>query len=173
MVRFRSQERLSPKTCQPNELVETILTLTESEATQRGIEVSRELSPDVRSMYLDADKIQQVLLNVIINAIQAMPEGGRLTLRSEWRERPPDGIEVEGEEEEQGVLIVAEDTGVGIPKDAMEKIYESFYTTKEEGTGLGLTIVRKIVRAHGGELALESEPGAGTRVGIWLPVGRP
>jgi signal transduction histidine kinase len=169
VLRFRSEERLSRKTCHPNELVETILILTESEAAQRGIGVSLELSRDVKSMELDADKIQQVLLNVIINAIQAMPEGGRLTLRSEWRERPPAGMEVEGREEEHGVLIVAEDTGVGIPEDAMEKIYESFYTTKEEGTGLGLTIVRKIVRAHGGELLLESEPEAGTRVGIWLP----
>ena len=169
VLRFRSQERLSRKTCHPNELIETILILTESEATQRGIEVSRELSPGVRNMELDADKIQQVLLNVIINAVQAMPEGGRLTLRSEWRERPPDGMEAEGREEEQGVLITAEDTGVGIAEDALETIFESFYTTKEEGTGLGLTIVRKIVRAHGGELLLESEPGAGTRVGIWLP----
>ncbi|MGW8323109.1 MAG: ATP-binding protein, partial [Thermodesulfobacteriota bacterium] len=72
-------------------------------------------------------------------------------------------------EELEGVYIVVQDTGVGIPEDAIEKIFESFYTTKEEGTGLGLTIVRKIVRAHGGELQLESEPGAGTRVGIWLP----
>ena len=157
------------KTCHPNELVETILILTESEATQRGIQLSRQLSADVRSMHLDADKIQQVLLNVIINAIQAMPEGGRLTVRSEWRERPPDGMEVEGREGQEGVLITAEDTGVGIPEDAIEKIFESFYTTKEEGTGLGLTIVRKIVRAHGGELTLESKPGAGTSVGIWLP----
>ncbi len=169
VLRFRSQERLSRKTCHPNELVETILILTESEAKQRGIQVSRQLSADVRSMDLDADKIHQVLLNVIINAIQAMPEGGRLTVRSEWRECPPEGMEVEGGEEQEGILITAEDTGVGIPEDAMEKIFESFYTTKEEGTGLGLTIVRKIVRAHGGELNLESTPGAGTRVGIWLP----
>jgi len=173
VLRFRSEERLSRKTCHPNELVETILILTESEAKQRGIQVSKELSADAGSMYLDSDKIQQVLLNVIINAIQAMPEGGQLTVRSEWRERPPDGMEVEGGEKREGVLLVTEDTGVGIPEDAVEKIFESFYTTKEQGTGLGLTIVRKIVRAHGGELTLESEPGAGTRVGIWLPsIGR-
>jgi two-component system sensor histidine kinase HydH len=169
VLRFRSQERLSRKTCHPNELIETILILTESEARQRGIQVSRQLSAEVRSMRLDSDKIQQVLLNVIINAIQAMPEGGRLTVRSEWRQSPPDGMEAEGGEEQEGVLITAEDTGVGIPGDAIEKIFESSYTTKEEGTGLGLTIVRKIVRAHGGELTLESTPGAGTRVGIWLP----
>lgn len=169
VLRFRSQERLSRKTCHPNELVETILILTESEAKQRGIQVSRQLSADVRSMDLDADKIHQVLLNVIINAIQSMPEGGHLTVRSEWREHPPDGLEVEGRVEREGVLITAEDTGVGIPEDAIEKIFESFYTTKEEGTGLGLTIVRKIVRAHGGELNLESTPGIGTRVGLWLP----
>jgi signal transduction histidine kinase len=80
-------------------------------------------------------------------------------------------MEVEGREGREGILITAEDTGVGIPEDAIEKIFESFYTTKEEGTGLGLTIVRKIVRAHGGELNLESTPGVGTRVGIWLPSG--
>ncbi len=169
VLRFRSQERLSRKICNPNELVETILILTESEAKQRGIHVSRQLSADVRSMNLDSDKIQQVLLNVIINAIQAMHEGGRLAVSSEWRECPPDGMEVEGGKEQEGVLITAEDTGVGIPEDAIEKIFESFYTTKEEGTGLGLTIVRKIVRAHGGELNLESKPGTGTRVSIWLP----
>jgi signal transduction histidine kinase len=169
VLRFRSQESLLRKACHPNDLVETILILTELEAKQRGIQVFRQLSEDVRNMHLDADKIQQILLNVIINAIQAMPEGGHLTVRSEWRQSPPDRMKVEGKEEQEGVLITAEDTGVGIPEDAMETVFESFYTTKEEGTGLGLTIVQKIVRAHGGELVLESEPGAGTRVGIWLP----
>ena len=82
--------------------------------------------------------------------------GGNV-LRTGWKSRAG--------KNEEGVLITAEDTGVGIPEDAIEKIFESFYTTKEEGTGLGLTIVRKIVRAHGGELNLESTPGAGTRVG--------
>ncbi len=169
ILRFRSQETLSRRTCNPNEHIETILTLMEQEMVERGIDVLPRLSEDVPVMNLDCDKLQQVLLNVIINAIQAMPDGGRLTVSSEWRECPPDQIAAEGGESREGVLITTEDTGVGIPEEALERIFESFYSTREEGTGLGLTIVRKIVRAHGGDIHIDSKVNVGTRLSIWLP----
>ncbi len=169
VLRFRSHERLSRQICHPNELVETILTLTQPEAEQAGIRIAQELSPNVEDMHLDSDKIQQALLNVIINGIQAMPDGGLLTVTSEWTDIARNASEAAEGEKQAGVIITVEDTGTGIPADAMDKIFDSFYTTKEEGSGLGLTIVQKIVRAHGGELSLESRPGVGTRVTIRLP----
>ena len=169
VLRFRSHERLSRQICHPNELVETILTLTQPEAEQAGIRIAQELSPNVEDMHLDSDKIQQALLNVIINGIQAMPDGGLLTVTSEWTDIARNASEAAEGEKQAGVIITVEDTGTGIPADAMDKIFDSFYTTKEEGSGLGLTIVQKIVRAHGGELNLESRPGVGTRVTIRLP----
>ncbi len=169
VLRFRSQETLSRKSCNPNEHIETILVLIEQEIAERGIHVLLRLSEDVQVMNLDCDKLQQALLNVIINAVQAMPDGGRLTVTSEWRDRPSDQMAAEGREAREGVLITIEDTGAGIPEEALERIFESFYSTKEEGTGLGLTIVRKIVRAHGGDIHLESKPDAGTCLSIWLP----
>ena len=120
-------------------------------------------------MQLDCDKINQVLLNLTINAIQAMPDGGTLNVTSKWINVVPD--EMEREQGSDGCLVISlQDTGGGILKDHLEKIFEPFYTTKEEGTGLGLAVVKKIIKAHKGSLQFDSVEGEYTRVLIDIPV---
>ncbi len=168
VLRFSSRERIRRKTCHPNEIIETILTLTRIEAGQRGIIVSTRLSGVVRPMELDPDKINQALLNLTINAIQAMPDGGSLKVISEWMGDIPDGMEIETRVE--GCLLVSlEDSGKGILNENIKQVFEPFYTTKEEGTGLGLSIVKKIIEAHNGRIQVDSAPDSGTKVTVWLP----
>jgi signal transduction histidine kinase len=108
----------------------------------------------------DAGALQQVLLNLVVNGIQAMPQGGPLR------------VEV-GARGDEAVLSVI-DAGVGIPEALRERIFEPFFTTKERGvgTGLGLCVVRDIVAEHGGSLAVESAPGQGTRIDVRLPLAQ-
>jgi PAS domain S-box-containing protein len=107
-------------------------------------------------MLLDREQIRRVLLNIIQNAVQAMPEGGRITLR----------IRVE----EGEVMVSVEDTGVGIPEENLSRIFTPLFSTKAKGVGLGLTISKQIVEAHGGEIILESEVGKGSTFTIRLPL---
>ncbi len=105
---------------------------------------------------MDAAQIKQVLVNLIKNAMQAMTRGGALT-----RARPGAG--------EDTVWVSVSDTGCGIPPEQINHIFEPFYTTKKKGTGLGLMIVQRIVRQHGGHIELESHVGQGTTFRIRLP----
>jgi signal transduction histidine kinase len=106
----------------------------------------------------DASQLQQVLVNLVVNAIQAMPMGGRLTLRT--AAAPPD------------LCLTVEDTGVGMSESVLGRIFTPFFTTKEvgQGTGLGLPVVHGIVTSHGGRIRVSSRPGAGSRFEIYLPV---
>jgi signal transduction histidine kinase len=120
----------------------------------RGVEVRREYAGET-AVRGDPQRLEQLLLNLALNAAEAMPEGGTLTLR------------VRGE----GGRVVAEveDTGVGIPADAVEKVFLPFYSTKPTGTGLGLALAARIVAAHEGTVNVKSEPGRGTILRISLP----
>jgi signal transduction histidine kinase len=105
---------------------------------------------------MDAAQIQQVLVNLIKNAMQAMTKGGTLTLTTG--------------EGAGGVWFSVNDTGGGIPQEQINRIFEPFYTTKAKGTGLGLMIVQRIVRDHGGRVELESRLEEGTQFRVWLPL---
>ena len=131
----------------------------------------------------DADQLRQVLWNLSLNALQAMPEGGELVLSSRVVSTPVaqgssqlDRREIGSAEEDAGdrgestwVEICVRDTGVGIDAEVQERIFEPFYTTKPKGTGLGLATVHRIVEAHGGVLKVKSEPGQGTEVAVAFP----
>lgn len=124
-----------------------------AELREAGVELSCGLADGGVHVAADAEKLEQVLLNLCRNAIEAMPEGGRLSLRAV------------GDDEQ--VIIEVEDTGPGLPDDI--DVFEPFATTKEEGTGLGLAIVRQIVLAHRGGIELDSHAGRGTTIRIVLP----
>src|SRR5262249_48193961 len=113
-----------------------------------------------RLVLMNRSELQQVLVNLMVNAIHAMPDGGRLTLRTfdlDVDERP-------------GVAIEVADTGSGMPADVMQRIFDPFFTTKRrEGTGLGLSISQMLVTRQGGRISVESEPGRGTAFVVWLP----
>jgi signal transduction histidine kinase len=105
---------------------------------------------------IDPTQTQQALVNLVKNAMQAMTRGGTLTMQT-------------GESAE-AVWVSVTDTGGGIPQEQINRIFEPFYTTKKKGTGLGLMIVQRIVRAHGGRIELESHVGRGTTFRLWLPL---
>ena len=142
-----------------NEVVEKTLDLLKPELDNRGLNVRTKLASRLPAAPADATQLQQVLVNLVKNAMQAMSRGGTLTLQTG--------------EGAAGVWVSVADTGSGIPQEQINRIFEPFFTTKKRGTGLGLMIVQRIVRAHGGKIELESHAGRGTTFRIWLPLREP
>ncbi|MGA2866652.1 MAG: ATP-binding protein [Verrucomicrobiota bacterium] len=139
-----------------NEAVHKTLGLLQPELDNRGLNVKTRLARQLPATPIDPTQIQQVLVNLIRNAMQAMTRGGTLSLQT-W-------------EGADGVWVSVADTGGGIPQEQLNRIFEPFYTTKKRGSGLGLMIVQRIVRAHGGRIELESQVGRGTTFRLWLPL---
>jgi PAS domain S-box-containing protein len=139
-----------------NDVVHKTLELLKPEVQNRGLSLRIHLARQLPATPIDPEQIQQVLVNLIKNALQATTKGGTLTLQT-------------GESSE-GVWVSVSDTGGGIPQEQINRIFEPFYTTKKKGSGLGLMIVQRIVRAHGGRIELESQVGRGTTFRIWLPL---
>lgn len=140
---------------QVNDVVRETVELLRPEVENRGIQVRERLARPLPTIPLDPAQIKQALVNLIKNAIQAMTKGGVLTLQTESAM--------------DGIWVNVADTGVGIPSDKVKRIFEPFYTTKKKGSGLGLMIVQRIVRDHGGRLELQSYVNEGTTFRIWLP----
>jgi len=138
-----------------NEVVRGTLELLRPELDNRRLNVQEKLARRLATARMDAGQIKQALVNLIKNAMQAMPPGGTLTIET-------------GQNTEEVWVSVA-DTGGGIAPDQVNQIFEPFYTTKQKGTGLGLMIVQRIVRQHGGHIELESRVGQGATFRIWLP----
>jgi len=143
-----------------NKIVSDGLYFLESRCAKEGIELIKKLAPDLPKIYSDQAQIHQVIVNLIVNAIQAMPEGGILTIRTELRD--------------DYVIIEVADTGKGIPEDIRKKIFLPFFTTKEvgDGTGLGLSVVHGIVTSQGGRIEVDSEMNKGSRFIISLPINQ-
>ena len=139
-----------------NEVVDKTLELLRPELENRGLTVTTKLQPRLPLAPLDVTQMQQVLVNLVKNAMQAMTRGGSLTLQT-------------GEGSE-GVWLSVADTGGGIPQEQINRIFEPFFTTKKKGSGLGLMIVQRIIRAHDGRIELESMVGRGTTFRLWLPL---
>jgi signal transduction histidine kinase len=118
----------------------------------------------------DTDRLQQVLINLLLNAVQAMPDGGALVVETREVRRTRPGLE-EGGAEQAFVAVAVRDNGVGVPDDIRDKIFDPFYTTKEGsgGTGLGLAVVSGIVKEHDGWIDVESNRGGGTVFRVYLP----
>jgi two-component system, sporulation sensor kinase E len=139
-----------------NEVVEKTLELLRPEVENRGVTVKTRLARNLTATPIDAAQLQQVLVNLVKNAAQAMTTGGTLTLQT-------------GETSED-VWVSVTDTGGGIPQEQINRIFDPFYTTKKKGSGLGLMIVQRIVRAHNGRIEVDSHEGRGTTFRIWLPL---
>ena len=159
VTQFLGAIRPSPvlmKICSLNDVVEKTLDLLRPEIENRGIAIKHKLARQLTATPIDATQIQQVLVNLVKNASQAMTTGGTLTLQTG--------------ENSDAVWVSVADTGGGIPQEQLNRIFEPFYTTKKKGSGLGLMIVQRIVRAHNGRIELESHVGKGTTFRIWLPL---
>jgi len=137
-------------------VVEKTLELLQPELDNRGLTVKKKLLQGLTATPIDGTQMQQVLVNLVKNAMQAMTRDGLLTLQTG--------------ESPDSVWVSVSDTGGGIPEEQISRIFEPFYTTKKKGTGLGLMIVQRIVRAHEGRIELESNVGKGTTFRIWLPL---
>lgn len=139
-----------------NEVAERALTLVASEAQQKGVELHRELEFTLPKLALDRNQMEQVFLNLLQNSLHATDAGGEIVLRTYLRDN--------------AIITEVADTGHGISKEHFGKIFDLYFTTKESGTGMGLSIVHRIVSEHGGRIEVESEVENGTRVKLIFPV---
>ena len=147
-------------------LIESILDLLDHEMRKQRIVVVKEWENGLPAVMGDPDQLQQVFLNLLLNAIQSMPGGG--TIRLSVASGPASG---EGlEEARRTVEISVEDSGTGMPKEVLRNIFNPFFTTKEKGTGLGLMVTQGIVQDHEGWIDVQSEPGKGSLFKVRLPV---
>jgi two-component system sensor histidine kinase HydH len=134
------------------------LKMIERDAQAKHIRVETDLSLDVSDVQIDPDRMNQVFLNLYLNAIEAMDDGGTLSVTMNQRK------------DLKSVRITVSDTGSGIEKEDLVHVFDPYFTTKQSGTGLGLAIVHNIIEAHKGEVRVVSETGRGTSVKIILPV---
>ncbi len=159
MLHFAKPKAAHFKEEEINEVVESSLAIFQTKLKKGNISLFFQKGEDLPKVWIDSHQIQQVLTNLILNALQSMDHGGTLTLRT-FRE------------EDQRVGIEVSDTGKGIPRAHLKKIFDPFFTTKSEGTGLGLSITLKILENHGATIDVESEEGKGSTFTIHLPVKR-
>jgi two-component system sensor histidine kinase HydH len=140
----------------PKKLLEDVSAITQEMASGKGVEFENEIEENLSPVWLDSDRMKEVLVNLAQNAIQATPSGGRVTLKASGN----------GE----NVKIQVTDTGDGIPPADLDKIFFPFFTTKPEGNGIGLAVCKEVVEAHGGKIEVDSKEGVVTLFTITLPV---
>jgi len=155
-LRFARVEPLQQTMEDPAALVNETLSMARREMAEQGVTVDLSVAPAIPAVPLDAQRIKQVLLNLLLNAAQAMPDGGLIDIRIDTEKR--------------WVRIAVSDTGRGIPREDVKMIFEPFFTTKEKGSGLGLALVAKVIEEHRGRIEVRSEPGKGTTFVLFLPV---
>ena len=158
MLSFSKPEEEKRKPVKIDELIEGILLVMEKQMREANIKVETSFGEEIPEVLASTNQMRQVFLNIFKNAKEAMPKGGTLFVRTKM--------------EDNRVLIQIQDTGVGIPNEIRDKIFEAFFTTKQKvkGVGLGLSVCYGIIRDHGGEIKIKSEEGKGTTFTISLPV---
>jgi two-component system, NtrC family, sensor histidine kinase HydH len=155
-LRFTKAHRLNLQPSDLNAQVDQVLDFYRPKAKQAGVEIIDYLTGNLPTVLLDRESFHGALLNLVLNAEQAMPDGGQIVVRTYGT---PDGVALD--------LI---DTGHGMDSETQTKVFDAFFSTKRGGTGLGLPTARRIVEGHGGQITLQSEVGRGTQITIKLPV---
>lgn len=160
LLTFARQSHLELSRVDVGQLLDTAITLVQYRVGDSGTRLSREIDADLPPIMGDAGRLTEVFVNLVNNAIDAMPNGGRLVVRAHPNHQPGGGVRVE-----------VKDTGHGIPPDQLQRIFDPFFTTKDpgRGTGLGLSISHGIVKDHGGQIWAESQPDGGTTLVVTLP----
>lgn len=165
---FAAPQETHPRPCHLGEVLEDVLLWTGKEARSHGITVEyRYCAQEVPPLWGDPNQLNQVLLNLVLNAIHAMKSGGRITIGMCGPLRPEDR-----DAQVQRMRFCIDDTGEGIPPEILPKIFDPFFTTRSSGSGLGLAVVKKIVVQHGADILVESSPGRGTRFTLVWPVAK-
>jgi two-component system NtrC family sensor kinase len=162
LLEFSRQSETRQEPVDINEVLVKTLNLIESQALFFNVDVLREWQPDLPQVEGDGSELQQVFMNLIVNAVQSMSEKGTIRIVTRY-DAAADQVEVN-----------VADTGRGIPRELIDRIFDPFFTTKAsgQGTGLGLSIAYGIITKHGGTIAVESELGVGTRFTIRFPATR-
>jgi signal transduction histidine kinase len=155
--------RLDPCSCDVGAVVRDTAALVQHKARDQAVGVEVNAPPGLPATVADPELLKTCVLNLVLNAFEAMPGGGRLSL----------AVRLEGSPGAPTIAVLVSDTGVGMPPEAAAIAFEPYFSTKEAGVGLGLALVRRIVEGHGGSVALESAPGQGTTVRLLLPVRDP
>ncbi|HZH82970.1 MAG TPA: ATP-binding protein, partial [Phototrophicaceae bacterium] len=148
-------------------VVENITRILETQAKEKNVAIFREFSENLPKVWIDREQMKQVFMNLILNAIQAMQQGGSLSIAT--RSVARSGADPVGE----FVQVEVRDTGIGIPEDNLQHIFDPFFTSKDEGSGLGLAVSHQIVQEHGGFVTVESTVGKGTAFFVHVPVAKP
>ena len=142
--------------CNIEEILEKNIAFLASQIKAEGCVIEKHSGKNIPEITADANMLYQAFLNILLNAMQSMPDGGKI------------GVEVGSND--NTVIVHFEDEGQGIPKDLFDKIWDPFFTTKEKGTGLGLGIVKNIIESHGGRIQIDNRPVCGARITVELPV---
>ncbi len=161
LLLFARPQSGRPSLCGIEAVVEKTLAGIELQLADAGVALERDFAADLPELWLDPDLVHQVFLNLSLNAIQAMPQGGTLTVTTGMRRYRT---------RRSFVDVSFTDTGQGIPKEAMEKIFDPFFTTRSMGTGLGLSISLQIVRDHGGVITAKNNPSGGATLRVSFPL---
>jgi signal transduction histidine kinase len=146
-----------------NDLLSKRIAFLKAEFEQNDVAVREVYGSDLPPLNVDAAMIDRAVTNIVLNAVQAMPDGGLFTVETKAVGSGPD----------HAITIGFSDTGMGIDSERMANIFTPFFTTKTKGTGLGLAIVQKIIDTHGGRIHVDSSNGQGTTFTVWLPVSSP
>jgi two-component system sensor histidine kinase HydH len=160
LLEFARPLAIQKKRTSLQSLINHSLKMIENQAQEKNIEIEKSFTSETLEAVVDPDRMSQVLLNLYLNAIQAMEGKGGLLTVSLSREK---GVHPSSR-------VTVKDTGTGIAKEDLEHVFDPYFTTKQSGTGLGLAIVHKIIESHQGEIRVESEPGRGTMVSFYLPL---
>jgi len=149
-----------------NDVVDNIARILDSQAKEKSVEILRRFGDDLPKVWIDREQMKQVFMNLILNAIQATKDGGSIVLSTR--------ISAKSDTEliREYVQIEVRDSGIGIPQENLEQIFDPFFTSKDEGSGLGLAVSHQIVQEHGGFVTVESSLGKGTVFFVHVPVGK-
>lgn len=153
---FARPAALELETHDLNQALEEVLNVMEANLNHHQLTLVKKFDRELPSIQFDRGKVKQGFMNIVLNAMEAMSEGGTL--------------EVETSQHEDRVQVDVLDTGVGIPSADLDQLFEPFFTTKVQGTGLGLVNTKRIMEQHGGDVTIRSDEGKGTRVSFWLPL---
>jgi signal transduction histidine kinase len=150
-----------------NEVVDGVARMLENQAKDKNVKIVREFSADLPKAWIDREQMKQVFMNLILNAIQAMRDGGSLVIATRI------GSDGDGNASRPCVQAEVRDTGIGIPEENLERIFDPFFTNKEGGSGLGLAISHQIIQEHGGRILVRSKIKEGTSFVVNLPLENP